>query len=154
MKLVLMRHAEAVDQPENGERPLTAKGRRDAEKMGRILRCSGWEWSEVRCSPVLRARQTAEYIGPLLHAGYRVDPLLKPGVTPDEFLAALDGLMESSAQLCIFHMPDIAYVASRLLGLDSAHLFFSPGSAIAINVPGRVSECIQIFQYQPDFISG
>lgn len=152
MKLVLMRHAEAVEVPENGERPLTAKGHRDAEKMGRMLRSSGWQWTEVRSSPVIRARQTAEHIAPLLHTQHRIDPLLQPGVTPEQFLGGLDGLVQSSAQLCIFHMPDIAYVASRLLGIESSHLFFSPGSALAVNMASRGGECIQIFQYQPDFI--
>lgn len=152
MKLVLMRHAEAVDKAENGERPLTAKGLRDAEKMAKLLRLTGWEWSEVRCSPVLRARQTAEHTAPMLHAPYRTDPILQPGVTPEQFLESVGNGYQSSAQLCVFHMPDIAYVASHILGVDSSRFFFSPGSVLAINMAVRRSDCMQIFQYQPDFI--
>lgn len=65
--LLLMRHAKSAwpDVPDR-ERPLAARGRRDAPLMGRWLRSAGCIPDRVVCSTALRASQTWQLARPAL----------------------------------------------------------------------------------------
>ena len=58
--LYLLRHAKSAwDQPlPDHERPLAARGRRDATAAGRLLARRGWRPDLVLCSTAVRTRQT------------------------------------------------------------------------------------------------
>jgi phosphohistidine phosphatase SixA len=58
--VVLMRHAHAEPDAGGGdfERPLSARGRLDAERVGRHLVASGLGFARVLCSPARRTRET------------------------------------------------------------------------------------------------
>jgi phosphohistidine phosphatase len=58
--LWLLRHAEAADGSPDEERPLTARGIRQAEAAGRALERLGANIDVCLASPKVRARQTAE----------------------------------------------------------------------------------------------
>ncbi|MBL9128867.1 MAG: histidine phosphatase family protein, partial [Verrucomicrobiales bacterium] len=62
MKLYFLRHAEAEDGPVDAERRLTAKGRRDARRVGRFLEKSGIRLDAAFTSPLVRARETADEV--------------------------------------------------------------------------------------------
>lgn len=65
---MLLRHAKS-DWPDgvpDHERPLAARGRRDAPAMGRWLRTEGYGPDQVVCSTALRTRQTWELVQPEL----------------------------------------------------------------------------------------
>jgi phosphohistidine phosphatase len=57
--LLLLRHAKSAwpDVPDQ-DRPLAARGRRDAPVMGHWLRTAGYLPDRVECSTALRASQT------------------------------------------------------------------------------------------------
>jgi len=59
-RLVLLRHAKSdwPEQTADHDRPLAARGRRDAPHVGRWLARAGWMPDTVICSTALRARQT------------------------------------------------------------------------------------------------
>ena len=152
MKLVLMRHAEAADLTTDGERYLTEKGHNDAKNMGRVLKNCNWQWLEVRTSPLLRARQTADHVASGLGMTAKVDSLLKPDVIIQKFKESLGSLDHSSALLCVFHMPDVAILAAHFLEIDDSRFYIPPGSAIGLNLASRGS-CLQVFHYQPDFLT-
>lgn len=154
MKIILMRHCEAHDAAERPDRPLTERGQRDALRMGQILRGTGWTFEEVRSSPVLRAVETARAVAGELALPHRVDGTLEPGLDPDDFVAALSGLESSAARLYIFHMPDIAMVAARLIGTPAERLYFGPGSALGMNLSPRMPVTgLQVFHYQPEYLA-
>lgn len=153
MKLILMRHAEAVSGSFDQRRPLTSKGEKDSKKMGQLLAQTGWQWVCVRSSPVERAKQTATILCDILHCEHEIIPSLSPGVSPIQFLDSLGDDIGSQALVCVFHMPDIAQVAGYILGTDSSRFYLPPGSAMAINLAhNQVADSLQIFHYQPDFI--
>jgi phosphohistidine phosphatase len=60
--LIVLRHAKAVHVAglADRERPLTARGRRDARRAGEVLGELGFAPDLVLCSPSVRTRQTAE----------------------------------------------------------------------------------------------
>ena len=67
--LLLMRHAKSAwpDVPDR-ERPLAARGRQDAQVMGRWLRTVGCVPDQVLCSTAVRASQTWQLAQPALGA--------------------------------------------------------------------------------------
>lgn len=63
-RLLVMRHAKAAspDDVADHDRPLAARGRRDAPEVGSRLVGSGWVPDLVLSSDALRARQTTELV--------------------------------------------------------------------------------------------
>ena len=73
--LYLIRHAEPANHGNSdAERPLTPRGRKQAQWMARFLRDKNIR--ELRTAPHLRCRETAELIGEALGIAPRVDPAL------------------------------------------------------------------------------
>lgn len=62
MRLYFLRHAEAEDGPVDALRALTRKGRRDARRMGSYLALTEVRFTAAFCSPLVRARETAELV--------------------------------------------------------------------------------------------
>ena len=64
-KLLLMRHAKSSWTDSNipdHERPLKKKGRKDAERMGKMLKTKGLEPDLIISSTAVRAKETAEIL--------------------------------------------------------------------------------------------
>ena len=80
-RLVLLRHAKSAwpEEVADHERPLAARGRRDAPAVGRWLGESGWVPDAVLCSTALRARETWALAGPALAAAR---PASQPAAAP------------------------------------------------------------------------
>ena len=90
MDLILWRHAEAQlakeGQPD-ADRTLTAKGERQAQRMGEWLNQRLAESTRVLASPTVRTQQTVRALG----RGFKTAPALAPGSTVDQRLAAFRG---------------------------------------------------------------
>lgn len=87
MDLFLIRHAQAQpDDPavEDAHRPLTERGRKDARKLGKLLRRAGVSLDAIITSPLVRAVETAELVavGLRFDAAIEVAPELAPGRDP------------------------------------------------------------------------
>jgi len=70
MRVYLVRHGKASKDPSipsDAERPLTTRGRSDAEGIARLVAQSGIRVHQIRHSGLLRAQQTAEVFGQYLH---------------------------------------------------------------------------------------
>jgi phosphohistidine phosphatase len=74
--LWLLRHAEAADGEPDDERPLTEKGRAQAEAAGRALAYLGEEIDLCLSSPKRRAVQTAELACEPLGLAVSIEPAL------------------------------------------------------------------------------
>jgi phosphohistidine phosphatase len=115
MELILWRHADAEDGPVDLQRKLTAKGRRDAEKVaGWLLKRLPKDFRLV-ASPAVRAQQTAE----ALKAKIETDRRLAPGASVDDILEAAG---RGGTVVLVGHQPDLGEAIAHLLRARSIRL--------------------------------
>ncbi|NRR28828.1 phosphohistidine phosphatase SixA [Oxalobacteraceae bacterium] len=114
MDLILWRHAEAED-PAPGqtdlERALTAKGQKQARRMGQWLASQLPDSCRILVSPALRTLQTAEALG----RKYKLHPDLAPGADPDDLLRAANWPTSREAVLIVGHQPTLGQTAALLM---------------------------------------
>jgi len=112
MDLIVWRHAEAEDGVPDLERKLTAKGRKQAERVAQWLLQRLPARFAVIASPAARAQQTAEALG----VPVKTDRALAPGATPQAIMAACGWPDYRSAAVVVGHQPDLGRAVAELLG--------------------------------------
>jgi phosphohistidine phosphatase len=115
MDLIVWRHAEAEDGAPDLERKLTAKGRKQAERVAQWLMQRLPARFVLLSSPAVRAQQTAEALG----VPIRTDPTLAPGATPAAIVKASGWPDNKGAVVVVGHQPDLGRVLAELLGARS-----------------------------------
>src|SRR5262245_16917939 len=119
-ELCFLRHADAGD-PEawtkpDAERPLSSKGKRQAERLARFLGSSSFRPDAILTSPKVRAEQTASPLGEHLGVQVAIEPRL--GVALD--LATLDAILRDAGEpdrpVLVGHDPDFSDLVSELTG--------------------------------------
>jgi phosphohistidine phosphatase len=116
MDLILWRHAEAeAGEPDMGRR-LTAKGLKQAERMGEWLDHHLPETARILVSPADRAQQTAL----ALKRKFRTVDEIAPGASAHALLVAAGWPDSREAVLIVGHQPTIGAVASFLLSGEEA----------------------------------
>lgn len=116
MDLILWRHAEALDAEaaeHDLQRPLTAKGERQAARMAEWLDQRLPEGVRILTSPARRAEQTALALG----RKYKVRDALAPGATVQDVLEAAGWPRARNPVLLVGHQPALGAVLSHLFGL-------------------------------------
>lgn len=130
MDLYLIRHADALALGENGidsddERPLSDKGRKQAEAMGAFFKARGVSFDRVISSPFVRARETTEIM--LKAAGldekYSTSDDLTPNVRPKKTARFLMKVNSEKVAL-IGHLPHMGEFTSWLIGDKKAQIDF------------------------------
>ena len=111
MELILWRHADAAEGGRNLERKLTAKGRKQAARVGEWLTARLPGKFTLISSPARRARETAD----ALAARYRILEQLAPGATPEKILAAAGWPGHKGTVVVVGHQPDFGHVVATLL---------------------------------------
>ena len=114
MDLILWRHAEAHVLKEGQtdlERALTAKGERQAQRMGEWLNQRMAASTRVLASPAVRSQQTAKLLG----RPFKTVAALAPDGTVGGLLEAARWPDSNEPVLVIGHQPTLGIVASRLL---------------------------------------
>ena len=116
-----MRHAEAAPGEPDDLRPLTADGKDAARALGERL--AAHKPDAVVCSPLLRARETAELIARA--AGVEAEPeeKLAPGADVTDLSAAVSG--RGDTVVVVAHQPDCSEI---VLALTGAERDFAPGA--------------------------
>jgi len=121
MKLYFLRHTEALDGMDDAARPLSGRGRRQAEAIGEFLERAGIAFDAAYSSPLVRAWQTAEWV--LRRGGgvepdclQRVDALLNE-TTARGFEGWLRSLPEARHVLLVGHNPSLSERVNALLGM-------------------------------------
>jgi phosphohistidine phosphatase len=112
MDLIVWRHAEAQDGMPDLERELTAKGRKQAERVAQWLLQRMPARFAVISSPAARALQTAQALG----VPVKTDRTLAPGASPEAILKASGWPDYKSATVVVGHQPDLGRVVAELLG--------------------------------------
>lgn len=120
MLLHLLRHAHAGDWTEwtgpDATRPLTDKGRAQADRLGRFLKGRSFSTDAIITSPKLRAAQTAEIVADQLELPVLVDDRL--AVAFD--LVTVEGLLDDHGAperpVLVGHDPDFSELVAVLCG--------------------------------------
>ena len=129
LTLYLLRHAKSSwDHPSlaDFDRPLAARGREAAPRMGRLMRDEGHTPEIVLCSPALRARQTKDLVLDVLDYDPEVrliDGLYNFGDGSGLLHIIQQVGNECSSLMLIGHNPSMENLALKLAGSGkSAHL--------------------------------
>jgi phosphohistidine phosphatase len=118
--LYLLRHAHAGDalawDGPDAIRPLTDKGRQQADRLGRFLAERGLRPDAVVTSPKVRAAQTAQIVADLVRSPVGVDERLG-----DELdIAAVESLLrdhgDPASVMLVGHDPDLSELLGQLCG--------------------------------------
>lgn len=124
LTLLLIRHAKSdwgdPSRPDH-ERPLNARGRRDAPRMGAWIAAQGLVPSEVLCSDAVRTRETLELMlpawAPPPRLGHRRELY---HATPAAMLAVLEEA-DAPCVALVGHNPGIGELAARLARRAPGH---------------------------------
>jgi phosphohistidine phosphatase len=111
MDLILWRHAEAENGEPDMERALTAKGLKQANKMGQWLDRNLPGNCKILCSPARRTVQTVEALG----RKYKIIPEIEPGAAPEAVLRAANWPDAREPVLVVGHQPTLGMVAALLI---------------------------------------
>lgn len=131
MELILWRHAEAEpggpDLPDHA-RTLTAKGRKQAARMGEWLDRQLPDSCRVLASPAARTVQTVEALG----RKFRTHVSLAPDASAESVLEAAQWPNAQSAVLVVGHQPTLGQVASLLLAGEEQDWLLRKGAVLWI----------------------
>jgi phosphohistidine phosphatase len=111
MELILWRHAEAAEGANDSLRPLTDKGRRQAENMANFLSGRLPPNTRILVSPALRAQQTAA----ALSNKFITAPNIGVHATPQTAIATAGWPMAGGAVILVGHQPWMGELASMLM---------------------------------------
>jgi phosphohistidine phosphatase len=111
MDLIIWRHAEAEEGVPDLERKLTAKGRKQAERVAQWLLQRLPARFAVISSPAARALQTAEALG----VPIKTDKALAPGAAPAAIVNASGWPDYKGAAVIVGHQPDLGRVVGQLV---------------------------------------
>jgi phosphohistidine phosphatase len=141
MELYLLRHAHAGNPAKwrgpDADRPLSARGRAQCDRLGRFLAGIGFAPGAILSSPLVRAVETAEIVAEAIGAGVTIDERLAPGVD----LASLAGLIDDAGTpvrlVIVGHDPDFSWLLAELTGAPSIPL---PKGALArVDIDGPIA---------------
>jgi phosphohistidine phosphatase len=156
MKLLLVRHAVAEDAETfiaaggtDARRPLTEIGRKKMRKGANRLRSQLRQIDILACSPLLRARETAEIIA----RAFGDPPIVERSELdfshpPEAVLTWLTQCPADGAVVAVGHEPQLGLLAGLLLA-DVAFPFiaFRKGGVAMIDFRGRVAAGAGVLQW-------
>ena len=150
MDLILWRHAEAEPgEPDLGRR-LTAKGLKQAERMGAWLDSHLPDGTRILASPADRAQQTAL----ALKRKFRTVDEIAPGAAVAAVLAASGWPDAREPVLVVGHQPTLGEVAAFLLSGEEAYWSIKKGAVWWLTNRNRDGSTAVVLRVVigPDFI--
>lgn len=137
--LHLLRHAHAGDPArwhgDDADRPLSDKGRRQAERLGRLLAATGDAPDLFVTSPRVRASQTAEIVADALGARVVVDERLAGPLDADVAADIVRAAGPAERPCLVGHDPAFSELLGELLGVGSVPM--RKGAIARVDLPGR-----------------
>ncbi|HEY7024219.1 MAG TPA: phosphohistidine phosphatase SixA [Candidatus Limnocylindrales bacterium] len=134
-ELYLLRHAHAGDSSKwtgpDSERPLSQKGKRQAERLGSFLAERGFAPDSIITSPKLRARQTADLFADAIGIAVAVDDRLGGPLDVDDVNDIVERAGGTSVVL-VGHDPSFSDLAAQLTGTE--YLPMKKGALVRIDV--------------------
>jgi phosphohistidine phosphatase len=141
VRIHLLRHAHAgasyAWDGDDALRPLTAKGRRQAERLGAFLQAHDVRPDVVVSSPLVRAQQTAEIVATTLDMTVKTDARLAVAFGKSELWAMLDDL-GAREPMFVGHDPDFSSLLTYLI--DAAGVSMKKGALATVELNSKVSD--------------
>lgn len=135
VELYFLRHAHAGDREtwvgDDDIRPLTNKGERQAERVGRLLADVGFRPDELVSSPLARARQTAEIVAERLGLDVRIDDRLAGELGFGELESLLADLGDPARPMLVGHDPAFSDIVTALC--DAGDLLMRKGALARVD---------------------
>jgi phosphohistidine phosphatase len=136
LQLYLLRHADAGDpmawRGDDAERPLSAKGKRQARRLGSLLADIGWRPDLILTSPKLRASQTARIVGDAVDVKPDDEERLASTFELGDIGDMLAAHPDAKRVVLVGHDPDFSSIASTLTG---AAIELRKGAIARIDLP-------------------
>lgn len=146
MKLFVMRHGEAESRAaSDAERALTARGRRDVEKITNRSASELLELEQIWVSPLSRAQETAAVAMEAL--GWGSEPITTALLEPSSDVEALcEQLRESDYEclLLISHQPLVGALIEHLSGAEPGRYAMGTASLACLNVEWAASGLAEV----------
>ena len=141
MEIYLLRHAHAGDpakwQGDDADRPLSARGRAQCERLGRFLAGIGFTPDAIVSSPKTRALETAALVAEAVGVPVQADDRLVSGFD----LEALEQLVGDAGApervVVVGHDPDFSWLLSELTGAPSIQI--RKGSLARVDFEGPIA---------------
>ena len=137
LELLLVRHADAGDPLSwagpDADRPLSRKGRRQAERLAALLAALRSAPDALVSSPKARAAQTAEILGAALGQEVRLHDGLAGPLDIEALTAILTDNGRPHRPILVGHDPDFSDLASELVGSGIA---LKKGALARIDIAG------------------
>ena len=139
LALYFLRHADAGDPAkwtgDDADRPLSSKGRRQAKRLGRLLKKLDAGPETVLTSPKLRASETARPVARSIGLHASVDDRLSVDFGEQDLAAVVAGLEPNvRGLLLVGHDPDFSDLVSWLVG---SQIEMQKGALARIDLPDR-----------------
>lgn len=150
MDLILWRHCEAEPgEPDLGRR-LTAKGHKQAERVGSWLDGHLPQTTRILVSPAVRAQETAL----ALNRKFKTIEALAPGASVAAVLAAAGWPEAREPVLVIGHQPTLGAVASFLLSGEESYWSIRKGAVWWFSNRDRLGSASAVLRVMigPDFV--
>jgi len=131
-----MRHGEALSAAEDGQRPLSLKGQKDAKAIGSYLAECQVFIPQIIHSPRVRAKQTAEFVAESMPKARLVEAQtgLDETDTLDYILEELPSWHEDT--LIVGHLPFLSQLVSQLViqQPDLSIMRFAPATMVCLEL--------------------
>jgi phosphohistidine phosphatase len=112
----------------DSERPLTAEGRLEMEKIAKSLKSAGLKADRVFTSPLRRARETAEIAAKILKIPKTEEWVeLKPDGSKASLYRKLARLQRGSRAMLVGHEPYLSSMIGEIIGSPSSRLVLRKG---------------------------
>jgi phosphohistidine phosphatase len=119
--IYLLRHAHAGDplkwRGDDAERPLTERGRGQAERVGRLLKGAEEAPDLLITSPRVRAAETAQIVARVLKVEVVVDPRLGEALDTDILGEILLAAGPAERPCIVGHDPDFSSLLGEMTGI-------------------------------------
>ena len=133
MKLVVVRHAEALNVAEDPNRGLSQKGRSQAQSVGEQLRGVDLHLSDIQHSSKARAQQTAQIMAQAIPDAPQ--PQVRPGLKPNDLVEPVirDILDRHEDLMLVGHLPFVRDLVAVLIShADQRVPDFSTSTAVVL----------------------
>ena len=157
VQLHLLRHAHAGDPAKwrgpDDLRPLSAKGRSQAESLGRHLDALGQRFDLLVSSPLVRARQTAELVAERLGLEVVLDERLGGGLNLADIEAILTERGNPGRPVLVGHDPDFSDLLTILTGAAAIPMRKGALARVDIDRPIEPGAGILAFLLPPEIVA-
>jgi phosphohistidine phosphatase len=139
LELYVLRHADAGDPMawtgDDADRPLSKKGRRQARRLGDLLRDLRFSTDVILTSPKLRALDTAKLVGKRVRVEPTIEAKLAGGLTAAALGKLVAGLDHTLDRVTVVgHDPELSEFVTWLVG---SSIELRKGALARVDLPGH-----------------